>query len=152
MAIRFYSLKNPFGEFSNFSPHPFDLNGKSWPTSEAYFQAQKFDDEAYQEQIRLAPSPMKAAQLGRSRDLPLRADWNEVKDDVMCRALRAKFAAHPGLQALLLSTGDEPIIEATSEDYYWGCGTRDDGLNRLGELLVELRAYFRAQQVVTDEG
>lgn len=152
MAIRFYSLKDPFGEFSNFSSHPFDLDGKRWPTSEAYFQACKFDDEAVREQIRLAPSPMKAANLGRSRDFRLRPDWNEVKDNAMRRALQAKFAAHPELQALLLSTGAEPIIEATTDDYYWGCGTRGDGLNRLGELLGELRARLRAEQVVTDEG
>ncbi len=152
MAIRFYSLQDPYGEFSNFSSHPFDLDGKRWPTSEAYFQACKFDDEAVREQIRLAPSPMKAANLGRSRDFRLRPDWNEVKDNAMRRALQAKFAAHPELQALLLSTGAEPIIEATTDDYYWGCGTRGDGLNRLGELLGELRTRLRAEQVVTDEG
>ena len=152
MPIRFYSLKDSYGEFSNFSPHPFDLDGKTWPTSEAYFQARKFEDAAYQEQIRLAPTPMKAANLGRSRSVPLRPDWEEVKDDAMRRALRAKFDAHPELQTLLLSTGDEPLIEATTDDYYWGCGTRGDGLNRLGELLMELRARLRAEQTLTDEG
>jgi len=144
MPIRFYSLKNPYGEFSNFSPHPFDLDGKRWPTSEAYFQAQKFEDEAYREQIRLAPSPMKAANLGRSRSVSLRADWESAKDDAMRRALRAKFETHPALRQLLLSTGDEPLIEETTGDHYWGCGSRGDGLNRLGELLVELREQLRA--------
>ena len=143
MAIRFYSLKNQFGEFSNFSAHPFDLDGKRWPTSEAYFQAQKFEDEAVQEQIRLAPTPMKAANLGRSRSFPLRSDWEQIKDDAMRRALRAKFLAHPELGTLLLSTGDEQLVEATTNDYYWGCGTRGDGLNRLGELLMELRAQLK---------
>lgn len=145
MAIRFYSLKNAFGEFSNFSPHPFELDGVSWPTSEAYFQAQKFEEEDYREQIRLAPSPMEAANLGRSRTMPLRSDWEQAKDDVMRAALRAKFTSHPELRALLLSTGDEPIIEATTGDYYWGCGTRGDGLNRLGELLVELREQLKSE-------
>ncbi len=140
MAIRFYSVKKPFGEFSNFSAHPFDLDGQRWPTSEAYFQAQKFADEGYREQIRLAKAPMDAAKLGRSRSIPLRPDWEAVKDDAMRRALRAKFTAHPELRELLLSTGDEDIIEETTGDTYWGCGTRGDGLNRLGELLMELRA------------
>lgn len=144
MPIRFYSLKNLYGEFSNFSPHPFDLDGKRWPTSEAYFQAQKFEDEGYKEQIRLAPSPMEAANLGRSRSVPLRADWESAKDDAMRRALGAKFGSHPALCQLLLSTGEEPIIEATTGDHYWGCGSRGDGLNRLGELLMELRAQLRA--------
>ncbi|RYX84904.1 NADAR family protein [bacterium] len=147
MAIRFYSLKDPFGEFSNFSAHPFQLDGVIWPTSEAYFQAQKFEDEAYREQIRLAPSPMKAANLGRSRSVPLRADWEEVKDDAMRRALYAKFSTHAELRELLLSTGDEELIEATTNDYYWGVGTRGDGLNKLGLLLMELRAQFQAEQL-----
>ena len=42
MAIEFYSTKDAYGAFSNFSAHPFDLDGKRWPTSEHYFQAQKF--------------------------------------------------------------------------------------------------------------
>ncbi|RYG63679.1 Swarming motility protein ybiA, partial [bacterium] len=34
MAINFYSTKDKFGEFSNFSAHPFELDGAQWPTSE----------------------------------------------------------------------------------------------------------------------
>ena len=150
MPIRFYSVKDKYGEFSNFSLHPFELDGLRWLTSEAYFQAQKFDDEAYREQIRAATSPMTAAKLGRSRSVPLRPDWEQVKDDAMRRALLAKFSTHPALRELLLSTGDEPLIEATTDDYYWGVGTRGDGLNRLGELLVELRAQFRTEAEDTE--
>jgi predicted NAD-dependent protein-ADP-ribosyltransferase YbiA (DUF1768 family) len=42
MAIHFYSTKGEFGAFSNFAHHPFVLDGTEWPTSEHYFQAQKF--------------------------------------------------------------------------------------------------------------
>ena len=42
MAIEFYSTRGPYGAFSNFSPHGFELDGHWWPTSEHYFQAQKF--------------------------------------------------------------------------------------------------------------
>lgn len=92
---------------------------------------------------------MEAANLGRSRSMPLRPDWENVKDDAMRTGLRAKFTTHPELRALLLSTGDEPIIEATTSDYYWGCGTCGDGLNRLGELLVELREQFKSEDAAT---
>jgi hypothetical protein len=61
----------------------------------------------------------------------------------MRSALRHKFNAHPTLVQLLLSTGDEEIIEQTTDDMYWGCGTRRDGLNMLGRLLMELRAAYR---------
>jgi ribA/ribD-fused uncharacterized protein len=69
MAITFYSTKDSYGEFSNFSKHPFELDGLMWPTSEHYFQAQKFEDKAYQEKIRTTASPMIAARLGRSRKI-----------------------------------------------------------------------------------
>jgi len=40
--ILFYATDKPYGEFSNFSRHPIDVDGVVWPTSEHYFQAQKF--------------------------------------------------------------------------------------------------------------
>jgi ribA/ribD-fused uncharacterized protein len=40
-TINFYSARDEYGCFSNFSRHPIFLDGKRWPTSEHYFQAQK---------------------------------------------------------------------------------------------------------------
>src|SRR5882762_3096624 len=102
--ILFYRVREPYGELSNFSPHPIKLKGKTWPTSEHYFQAQKFAGTEYEEAIRLAKSPMIAARMGRSRQHPLRPDWEAVKDDIMRQALFAKFTQHPQLRSLLLST------------------------------------------------
>lgn len=143
MAINFYSTKHAYGEFSNFSAHPFELDGQLWPTSEHYFQAQKFDDKEYQEKIRTTPSPMIAARLGRSRKVPLRSNWEEIKDEVMHRAVTAKFQAHPALKELLLSTGEEELVEQTTNDYYWGCGTKGIGLNKLGLILMQVRNELR---------
>jgi ribA/ribD-fused uncharacterized protein len=42
-VINFYRVSEAYGEFSNFSPHPITLAGKRWPTTEHYFQAQKFE-------------------------------------------------------------------------------------------------------------
>ncbi|KAF0178477.1 MAG: hypothetical protein FD161_1782 [Limisphaerales bacterium] len=84
--IEFYRINEPFGEFSNFSPHPIVLHGRRWPTVEHYFQAQKFSGTEHVETIRLAHSPMVAARLGRSRQRPLRQDWESVKDGVMREA------------------------------------------------------------------
>src|SRR5215472_1434628 len=104
--IHFYRVTEPYGEFSNFAPFPILLKGRTWRTTEHYFQAQKFAGLSYEETIRLAKSPMIAARLGRSRAHPLRQDWEQVKDDVMREALVAKFEQHPNLKSLLLSTGE----------------------------------------------
>jgi ribA/ribD-fused uncharacterized protein len=68
-----------------------------------------------------------------------------VKDDVMRRALRAKFEQNPELREQLLATGEAHLIEHTATDSYWGDGGDGSGLNRLGELLMELRAQLRAE-------
>ena len=104
----------------------------------------KFDDADYRDKIRTTPSPTIAARLGRSRKLPIRPDWEEAKDEVMYRALFAKFQAYADLRELLLSTGDDELVEQTSNDYYWGCGTERTGKNMLGKLLMRLRAELRS--------
>ena len=146
MPIYFYlQTEVPYGAFSNFAPYGFTLDDRYWATSEHYFQAQKFvASPADFEAVANASTPKRAADWGRERTRPLRADWNAVKDDVMRRAVVAKLAAHPELERLLIETGDEPIIEKTSGDYYWGCGTEGTGLNRLGVILEELREKLRA--------
>ncbi|HMP82120.1 MAG TPA: NADAR family protein [Verrucomicrobiota bacterium] len=137
--ILFYRVSEPYGEFSNFASFPMKLNGRTWPTAEHYFQAQKFAGTEHEHAVRKAKSPMIAAHLGRSRKLPLRRDWESVKDNVMRQALRAKFTQHDELRTLLLNTGDAKLIEHTANDSYWGDGGDGTGKNRLGILLMELR-------------
>jgi predicted NAD-dependent protein-ADP-ribosyltransferase YbiA (DUF1768 family) len=76
-VIRFYSVSDEYGEFSNFARYSIQLEGKRWPTSEHYFQAQKFADVRDQEEIRRASTPMLAAQwvaiAARSAEPPLPA-------------------------------------------------------------------------------
>ena len=140
----FYSTREAYGAFSNFAPHPIELDSLRWPTVEHYFQAQKFAETPHIEAIRQAPSPMVAARMGRSRARPLRSDWDQVKDEIMLRAVRAKFAQHADLAALLLSTGDALIVERSRRDHYWGDGGDGTGANKLGQILMQLRAELRA--------
>lgn len=152
MAIKFYTTKTKWGCFSNFSRHGFSLDGKDWMTSEHYYQAQKFatTDPAYAEKIRSAPNPKAAAELGRAKREPaMRADWDQVKDDVMRKVVRHKFIVHEACRKVLLSTGDEELIEdtSTSGDAYWGYTSYVDGVgvgkNMLGKILMEVRAELR---------
>ncbi len=148
MTIYFYRVEDEYGEFSNFAAFPIVVDGKSWPTSEHYFQAQKFiaTDPAWFGAIRKANSPGISARMGRDRKHPLRRDWEAVKDDVMRRALAAKFEQHPELTTLLLATGDQLLVEHTTNDSYWGDGGDGSGKNMLGRLLVELRTRLVAER------
>jgi ribA/ribD-fused uncharacterized protein len=143
MPIYFYSSTDDYAWLSNFSPHGFTLDDRYWPTVEHFFQAQKFAGTEYEEKIRQANSPKKAKSLGRRRDWPLRADWEEVKIDIMRRGVRAKFETHADIRATLLATGDEELIENAPNDYFWGIGRHGSGKNMLGKILMEVRAALR---------
>jgi ribA/ribD-fused uncharacterized protein len=141
--IRFYSTRDTYGAFSNFYRAPIRLKGRTWPTSEHYFQAQKFAGTPREEEIRRAASPTIAARLGRSRRHRLRPDWERVKESVMREAVLAKFTQHADLRALLLGTGDAVLVEHTENDSYWGDGGDGSGRNRLGHVLMSVRQELR---------
>ncbi|WP_069471258.1 NADAR family protein [Candidatus Marithrix sp. Canyon 246] len=143
MTIYFYSSADEYYEFSNFSKHGFELKNKYWPTVEHYFQAQKFPNHPQEELIRTASTPTIAKRLGGTRSVPLRANWELVKEEMMKKALLAKFRTHEDLKTLLLNTGKEKLVENAPRDYYWGCGANGNGKNRLGKILMEVREILR---------
>jgi ribA/ribD-fused uncharacterized protein len=141
--ILFYAVSDDYGAFSNFAPYPITVRGQRWPTSEHFFQAQKFEGEKVREAIRGVKSPMIAARLGRDRKHRLRRDWDSARVQVMREALSAKFTQHADLRELLLSTGDATIVEHTERDDFWGDGGDGSGKNMLGRLLMDLRDELR---------
>ena len=85
---------------------------------------------------------MIAARMGRDRKKPLRRNWEAVKDEIMLKAVRAKFSQHKDILEIMLSTGDAKLIEHTANDHYWADGGDGSGLNRPGELLMQIREEF----------
>ena len=88
---------------------------------------------------------MIAARMGRSRKRPLRRDWESVKVRVMRAAVLAKFQTHEDIRETLLATGCEEIVEDTTRDYFWGCGSKGNGKNWLGLILMEVRDQLREE-------
>lgn len=144
-AIRFSSLHGEYGCFSNFAAYPVTLKGRVWPTNEHYFQAQKFAGTEHEEAVRLAKTPKLAANMGRSRERPLRADWEQAKDGIMAEVVRAKFTQHADLRRILLETGDATIVEHRAKDSYWGDGPDGSGKNMLGRILMRVRDELRQE-------
>lgn len=142
MTIYFYKLCDPYGCFSNFSPHAVHLQGIDWLTVEHYYQAQKFvgtADAALIPAIHKAQTPEKAAALGRDCTRQIRSDWEQVKTQVMREAVLKKFLTHIDIQAILVSTDNQLIVENSPTDYYWGCGGDQSGYNHLGKILMSVR-------------
>ncbi len=142
-SIFFYSVSNAYGQFSNFALYPIKLKGKIWQTSEHYFQAQKFSGTEHENKIRKASSPMKAAEMGRTRKVKMRKNWDNMKDNIMYEAVKAKFTQHEELKDLLLSTQDATLVEHTENDDYWGDGKDGKGKNKLGKILMKIREEFQ---------
>src|SRR6478735_4524870 len=114
--IKFYKVLEsgvplPYGAFSNFSSHPFIVDGVRYLTSEHYYQSKKFLDEDDRQAVIDAPGPRKCAEIGRDPRRTIRPGWDMIRAGIMFDALKYKFEAYPDLKKLLLSTGDAEIIE-----------------------------------------
>nr|WP_279628079.1 GTP cyclohydrolase II RibA [Vibrio rhodolitus] len=150
--VYFYHSDQPWGELSNFSRHSVFIDGVIWPTTEHYYQAQKFTHEAHREYIRCASTPMLAkSQAYELVDQFGTNDWVTIREDIMRKALRAKFTQHPDLAIKLLSSGNRNLVERTTNDKYWGDPGDGSGQNRLGILLMEVRAGLTSQASLASE-
>ena len=144
--IEFYNRDDPYYEFTNFYSAPIEVDKKTWPTTEHYFQAQKFVGTPYEEQIRHFSRPRQAFDFTRDPKVSRwrRNDWESIKEHVMYKALLAKFTQHDDLRKMLLETKERDLIEHSPYDSYWGDGGDGSGKNRLGELLMRLRRELRS--------
>lgn len=137
------------GPLSNFAASPIEIaddsgRSRSYLTVEHFFQASKATRDDDHERIRRLDSPRAAKAAGRS--VQLRADWEDVKADVMLAGLRAKFAAAP-FRERLLASGTRRIIEESRHDTEWGArrtASGWEGQNALGVLLMRVREEMRA--------
>lgn len=137
------SFSGPHRWLSNFWPAPVRMSGVVYPTVEHAYQAAKTTDPSLRQQIAAVRSPAEAKRLGRR--LPLRPDWEQIKQPVMLACLRAKFR-HPELHARLLATGDALLVEGNAwGDRYWGV-CRGIGQNHLGRLLMQVRNELRESE------
>ncbi|MGB5631157.1 MAG: NADAR family protein [Waterburya sp.] len=143
MAIFFYSKCPEYSWLSNFSNSKFTLDDLKWSSVEHFYQAQKFLETETFEQIRRSATPLKARKAGQNRSLVPRPDWHQVKEEVMRRAIYAKFEQNKQLKLRLLATGEEELIHHSSRDLFWGCNKEGIGDNRLGKIIMEIRHSLR---------
>lgn len=123
---------------SNFYPEP----RRKLLTVEHFYQAAKTWDVDERRAIMAAPTPGQAKRLGRN--VTLRPDWEDAKNNVMFEHVRSKFHADRTLGEMLLSTGDEELVEVNSwGDVYWGRTPAGVGENHLGDILMFVREELR---------
>lgn len=141
-----------FRFLSNFYPCEIEFQGITYPSNENYYVAMKINDMQLingqmltvndaRELVASIESPGKVKRFGRS--IKVRKDWDDVKLKVMEYGVRQKFTKHKNLSDLLISTGDEQLIEGNWwGDIFWGvCDGK--GENNLGKILMKVRDEIR---------
>ena len=146
--ISFTKVALPFGWLGNMSPYPITYKGKEWRTSEALFQALRFDDEDIIEVIRAEKSPMGAKMKAKKHKLKMIVEVmssEDIGNMVLC--INLKLKQHPDLRKQLLETNESIIIEDSSSrprgsGLFWGAQKLESGWsgkNILGKVWMDVR-------------
>lgn len=141
--------------FSNFFPTRFYLDGRYWTSSEKYFMYQKaitFGDEEIAEKILSSNEPKECKNFGRQVKNFDSKKWDEVKEEVMYKAVKAKFEQDGLCRTCLLLPRymSKHFVEGSPVDKIWGVGisyadnriaNKDNwkGQNLLGKILDRVR-------------
>ncbi len=150
----FTKVSLPYGWLGNMSPHQVTYDGLEWRTTEALFQALRFDDPEIKELIRSEKSPMGAKFIAKRYKekmtiTPLsRADISNME---LC--INLKIEAHPELKEQLLQTGDSILFENVESrprgnNMFWGAilnGETLSGENMLGKIWMRYRNFHKNQ-------
>ena len=147
--VRFYRAnEKPYGAFSNLYRREIEFEGEKFATSEHAYQAAKARKPEIRKWLMDAPSPALLAMAAHGLYVwDINSDWSKIKFERMKRVLQAKFTQHEDLKQLLLRTGTARLVESATVDNavnrLWG-EVNGVGKNKLGELLMEVRAELVA--------
>ncbi len=145
MAIEFYKEYGPLGYLANYSLHGFTKNGIYYKTVEHYYQSEKFENLKIKEKVINAETPKIASNIGRDRNNIRVANFKKIKNKVMYDGILEKFRQNRDIAYKLIETRNEPIAEATIDEYYWGIGKDKSGENHIGHILEEVRQRIKEE-------
>lgn len=129
------TLEGKYRFLSNFWSCVLEWDGVVYSSVENAYQACKCANP-YDRAKFLYIKASEAKRLGRI--IPIRANWNDLRLDIMLRLVRRKFE-DPKLASLLLETGAEEIQEGNWwGDTFWGT-VNGVGENHLGLILMQVR-------------
>lgn len=141
-------VKEEGGCWGNMAPFRVTHNGTEWLTTEALFQAMRFDNEEIREQIRNEKSPMGAKMKAKKhKEMMIVIPMSEADLENMRLCLKLKIEQHPELREMLKQSGDAFIVEDCTRrqrgsGLFWGAALIDGewvGENWLGKLWMDLR-------------
>lgn len=170
----FFSKKDSRWELSNMAGGmPLRFDKKMWNSSEQLYQASKYSPTAIclpetsmtkKGAISNVRARIEAATNARGAKMTqkcavkaglVRPDWDDPKYEIrihsMLWVLELKLSSHPRTYGKVLQeTGNDPIVEISQKDFFWGCKDVGDGKlegqNVLGKLLEIVRSRINEVQ------
>jgi len=142
-VVTYYNVAGSW--LSNFYSAAVEVDGRTYATNEHAWQSLKFKESAPElaERIAAADTCAQAHLLTHGEGAgKLRADWDDVRLEIMEKLVLAKFRQHADLADMLRATADRTIV-CSDSDLFWGMdasGGIAKGKNNLGVLLVRVRA------------
>ena len=141
------SFRKQYYFLSNFYERSVEYNGLTYKNNEAAFQAQKCKTEEEKLQF-INLNASEAKKLGRK--VSLRADWEDIKVNVMRDVVKAKFEQNGDLKDALLATNDAYLEEGnTWGDRTWGT-VNGSGANLLGQILMNVREKLKEKENIEE--
>ena len=162
----------PWKELSNFyitKAYTFTLpvfaHRPGWPTSFLCTTSEKsimvikaalMEDRESFDKLLVCNDPMACKKLGRQVKPWVEELWKKHIQEIAFEVVLQKFSSDPELRALLLSTGESGLAEASPRDRIWGIGIGEararetltwPGRNLLGEALMRARATLKERDL-----
>lgn len=135
---------------SNFYLSPVVFEGVTYPCVENAFQAAKtLDINRRRAFIKLEPG--EAKRLGRR--VNLRADWENVKLEIMMQLIDEKFRDQDLAERLIATKGASLVEGNRWNDTFWGVDARSGrGQNHLGRILMAVRDEVQKVRSTSRQG
>jgi ribA/ribD-fused uncharacterized protein len=156
VVIEFTKVDLPYGWLGNMYASPIQFEGKEWLTTEALFQALRYDSEEIREAIRKEKSPMGAKMKAKSFKSQMRVvPMGEEDVDNMKKVVRMKFKQYTILKSKLIITGEHILVENIGNrngerHLFWGMKKVNGewiGNNMMGKILMEIREEMKNESV-----
>lgn len=138
-VVYFQKTREEYGELSNFAlGFPIIINGNSFETSEALYQACKFpDNPEVQLDIVRADGPYEVKKIAKSKSYLIRGDWDFIKDYVMVWVCGLKVFQNSAIfNPLINNTSGREFVEISKFDDYWGAVLRKEDLRYVGRNVL----------------
>ncbi|KAF5343247.1 hypothetical protein D9758_013417 [Tetrapyrgos nigripes] len=148
-----------YGGFLPHSHHRIEYGGHIYKSATHLHEALKYPEHPHiAESIRACTTLSDIFHIATSNADRARPDWPGKFVEVMEWVMMKKFEQHPNLRALLLLTGNRPLVYSEEKDPFWGDGVGMDvdgvrrtvagmqeGANELGQMLMRIRERIRTQ-------